>query len=66
MTMNTNNDTKNPGFDLERLSKSKRSVDLSPNTIREYSRQGLKLYRCGKVVFFSVRELEQFIRAKAA
>ena len=54
-----------PSFDLVRLSKSKRSVDLASNTIREYSRQGLNIYRMGKAAFFSRAELEQFIRAKA-
>lgn len=50
-------------FDLVRLTKSKRAVDLAPNTIREYSRAGLSLYRKGRAVFFSKAELEQFIRS---
>jgi hypothetical protein len=50
------------GFDLERLTKSKDSVDLAPNTIRAYAKKGLPLYRCGKAVFFSKSELAQFIR----
>jgi hypothetical protein len=52
-------------FPMVRLTKSKRAVDLAPNTIREYSRQGLRLYRMGKAVFFSTIELEQFIRARS-
>lgn len=52
-------------FDLARLSKSKQAVDLAPNTIREYARQGLNIYRMGKAAFFSKAELEAFIRAKA-
>jgi hypothetical protein len=52
-------------FDLCRLSKSKESVDVCPNTIRAYGREGLRLYRAGKAVFFSKRELESFIRNRA-
>jgi len=50
---------------MVRLSRAKKVVDVCPNTIREYSRQGLNLYHMGKAVFFSTVELEQFIRAKA-
>jgi hypothetical protein len=49
-------------FDLVRLTKSKREVDISPNTIRKYARQGLNLYRKGKAVFFSRAELQPFIK----
>jgi hypothetical protein len=52
-------------FDLVRLTKSKRTVDLSSNTIRAYAREGLSLYRKGRAVFFSRAELEQFIRKTA-
>ena len=52
-------------FDLVRLSKSKQIVDLAPNTIRALSEQGLRLYRSGKMVFFSRNELEHFIRSRA-
>jgi hypothetical protein len=51
-----------PTFDLVRLTKSKRVVDLSSNTIRAYAREGLGLYRKGRAVFFSRAELETFIR----
>jgi hypothetical protein len=51
-------------FDMVRLTKAKRAVDLSPNTIRAYSRQGLGLYRMGRAVFFSRAELDAFIRAQ--
>jgi hypothetical protein len=51
-------------FDLVRLSHSKREADVSPNTIREYARQGLNLYRKGKAVFFSLAELEAFIKGR--
>jgi hypothetical protein len=54
-----------PSFSMVRLQKAKRIVDLCPNTIREYSRQGLPLYRMGKAGFFNTAELEAFIRAKA-
>jgi hypothetical protein len=49
-------------FDLARLSKSKKAVDLHPNTIRAYALQGLPLYRRGKAVFYSKAELIAFIR----
>ena len=55
----------NFNFDLVRLSKSKAIVDVSPNTIRAYAKQGLRLFRCGKPVFFSKTELEHFIRSKS-
>ncbi len=45
-----------------RLSKSKRAVDICPNTLRSYNKQGLPFYRRGKAVFFSRTELEAFIR----
>lgn len=49
-------------FDLCRLQKSKQVVDLSPNTLRDWNRRGLRFYRCGKPVYFSKAELDQFIR----
>jgi hypothetical protein len=49
-------------FDLVRLSKSKKAVDLAPNSIRAYAKEGLNLYRKGRAVFFSRAELEQHIR----
>jgi len=52
-------------FDLVRLTKAKKTVDISANTIREYARQGLPIYRNGKCVFFSKTELANFIRAKS-
>jgi len=52
-------------FDLFRLSKSKSAVDVSPNTIREYARQGLKLRRLGRAVFVSRTELDRFILQRA-
>lgn len=50
------------GFDLFRLTKSKETVDISPNTLRDYNRRGLKFYRSGKPVFVSKTELAAFIR----
>lgn len=50
-------------FDLFRLSKSKRVVDLAPNTLRTYFLRGLKAYRCGKPVYVSKNELADFIRS---
>lgn len=54
------------GFDLVRITKSKAIVDVSPNTIRTYSKQGLPLYKCSKSLFFSRSELAAFIRGQAA
>ena len=53
------------GFDLLRLTKSKETVDLAPNTIRAYAKQGLPLYRQGRAVFVSISELDAFIRNPA-
>jgi len=47
---------------MVRLTKSKDVVDLCSNTIRDYATRGLRLYRCGKAVFFSKAELAEFIR----
>ena len=54
-------------FDLFRLSKSKKEVDLSPNTLRGYFRAGLPFYRMGKAIFISRSQLQTFIvtRGKA-
>ena len=49
-------------FDLFRIGRSKRIVDLCDNTIRKFIRDGLPCYRRGKAIFISKRELEQFIR----
>ncbi len=54
-----------PVFDLVRLSKSKQAVDLAPNTIRAFAEQGLRLFRHGKMVFFSRTELAAFIKTRA-
>ena len=54
------------GFDLFRLSISKDVVDVCPNTLRAYFKQGLPHYRRGKAVFISKAELAEFIKGKAA
>ena len=51
-----------PTFDLFRLSKAQEVVDLCPNTLRAYFKEGLPCYRKGKVVFISRTELAAFIR----
>jgi hypothetical protein len=51
------------GFDLFRLSKSKKEVDLAPNTLRAYVKLGLPIYRRGRAAFISRGELADFIRA---
>ena len=53
-------------FRMVRLTKSKKTVDLSPNTIRQYSKEGLNLYRLGRAVFFNSQELEEFIKTRGA
>ena len=45
-----------------RLTKAKREVDLAPNTIRAYSKRGLRIYHQGKAAFVSRCELADFIR----
>jgi hypothetical protein len=56
----------NAGFDLVRLSKSKKEVDLSPNTIRAYFQRGLPHYKMGKAIFISRAQLHQFITTQGA
>jgi hypothetical protein len=53
-----------PTFDLFRLSKAKRLVDIHPNTLHTYNKAGLPFYRQagGRAVFISRTELAQFIR----
>lgn len=51
-------------FDLFRLSKSKRIVDLCPNTLRKYHAEGLNFYGQGRSVFVSKSELESFIKSR--
>jgi hypothetical protein len=53
-------------FDLFRLTKAKQTVDLCPNTLRKFNRQGLPFYKRGRAVFVSKSELEQFIRNPSA
>jgi hypothetical protein len=48
-------------FELFRLSKSKQAVDVCPNTIRAYFKEGLPCYKKGRAVFVSRSELAQFI-----
>ena len=52
-----------PRFDLFRLSKSKETVDICPNTLRTYHRLGLPFYRKGKAVFISRTDLTDFIQS---
>ena len=54
--------TSETSFDLFRLSKSKAVVDVSPNTLRSYFKQGLPFYKRNKAVFVSKSELASFIR----
>jgi hypothetical protein len=66
MSNKINSQTRAPetGFDLFRLSKSKSTVDLCPNTLRAYFKAGLPCYRMGKAIFISRSQLQQFIVAK--
>jgi hypothetical protein len=64
--MHTQSLSSEANFDLFRLSKSKRVVDVCSNTLRKYHEQGLQFYRRGKAVFVSKTELAMFIRAGAA
>ena len=51
-------------FGFFRLSKSKVTVDVCPNTLRAYNAQGLPFYKLGKSIFVNYAELEDFIRQK--
>lgn len=51
-------------FDLFRLTKSKETVDLSPNTLRSWNKLGLAFYKKGRIVFVSQSELHLFIRSR--
>ncbi len=50
---------------MVRLSKAKERVDICSNTIRAYSRNGLKIYKHGKAAFFSQSELCSYIRSRS-
>lgn len=51
-------------WDLFRLSKSKEIVDLAPNTLRAYQREGgISFYQRGKAVFVSRAEVAAYIMA---
>lgn len=52
-------------FELFRLSNSKKVVDISTNTLRDYNKRGLPFYRQGKAVFVSKTELIDFIKRTA-
>ena len=62
MTNSAPSRTVESSTDLFRLSKSKKVVDLAPNTLRSYNKEGLNFYKKGKAVFVSKMELDQFIR----
>ena len=53
-----------PRFDFFRLTKGKDEVDIAPNTLRKYNRQGLRFYtvKGDRCVYVSRSELENFIR----
>ena len=55
-------------FDLVRVTKAKKEVDICSNTIRAFAREpnGLRLYRKGRATFFSRSELNEFIRKTSA
>ena len=53
--------TTTSSFDLVRISRARAEVSLAPNTIRAYSELGLRLFKVGKVVFFSRTELTNLI-----
>jgi hypothetical protein len=50
-------------FDLVRISKAKEVCDVAPNSIRNYAKLGLRIYRAGKSTFFSKMELAAFIKS---
>ena len=52
-------------WDLCRITKAKREVDISHNTIRAYAKRGLRIYRHGRATYFSRAELAEFIKTRA-
>ena len=53
-------------FEMFRISKAKAVVDLAPNTLRAYVRDGLPTYRKGRTVWFSKTEVAAFLRGRFA
>jgi len=53
------------GFDLFRLNRSKKEVDVSPPTLRKWFKEGLPFYKMEKAVFVSRSQLQAFILARA-
>lgn len=51
-------------YDLFRISRAKKVVDLCPNTLRAFAKAGLPVYRKGRVTFVSKADLAAFIRAR--
>ena len=51
---------------MVRIAKAKERTDHSPNTIRKYATEGLRLYKIGKCTYFSASELVEFIRVRGA
>lgn len=52
-------------FDLVRITRARRAVGVCPNTIYAFAKNGLNLYRKGRMVFFSKAELADHIRRTA-
>lgn len=52
-------------YDLFRISRGKKVVDLCPNTLRAFAKAGLPVYRQGRVTFISKSELSAFIRHRS-
>lgn len=61
MSAITQHTATNGNFDLVRVSRAKREVDLVPNTIRSYAKHGLRIFKVGKATFFSRSELASLI-----
>lgn len=52
-------------WDLFRISRARKVVDLCPNTLRAFAKAGLPVYRMGRATFVSKTELAAFIRARS-
>ena len=52
-------------FDLFRLGESKITVNLSPNTLRNYHREGLPFYGQGRTIFVSKNDLAAFLKNRS-
>lgn len=52
-------------FEMFRLEHASEEVGVSRSTILNWTKEGLRIYRVGRMAFISKRELEAFIRVRS-